>query len=139
MGQEQTFDNITGIVLKLVVLGASILSGCSSYCGDKDNNFDSKGLPNQKYRVGGGYDIHWIAPTDGTVYLVVETILSTHYPKQLIATRAFESGEEFEFSSNDISNEDIIKYFAREIHISALRFSLYFIPYVKSQTEPASK
>jgi hypothetical protein len=140
MGFERYFKNINDVVVKLFVLGTLILSGCSSYCGvNKDSDFDSKGLPNHKYLVGGGYDIHWIAPTDGTAYLVMETIFKRNYPKRLIMTRAYKSGEDFQFSSKDISNDDIKKYFAEEIHMSALRFSLYFIPYVKSQTEPASK
>ena len=57
-----------GIIFLLTVMS---LAGCSSLTSSSCD-FNSKGLPNQKYFVGGGLDIQWRAPQPGTAYLVEE-------------------------------------------------------------------
>ncbi len=143
MKQKLSFRNFNGIVIALVVLGTLILSGCSSFCETKkvklDSDFDSQGLPNPKYLVGGGYEIDWVASVDGTAYLVVSTPNEELYPTKLIMTKACKSGESFELSSDDISKDDIKKLYAHDLNMSALKFSLYFIPAVKTQANPATQ
>jgi hypothetical protein len=121
MKQKKEFKDIQSTLVKLSVLGILILSGCSSY---EAGNFDSHGIPRKKYFVGGGIEINWVAPSDGTLYLTEEKIS----PGRILITKAIKTGEKY---SIEISEDDIVSLFGREIKMSNLNFSLYFIPQEK--------
>ncbi|MBN2684514.1 MAG: hypothetical protein JXR40_04500 [Pontiellaceae bacterium] len=57
---------------KIMVLGLGlVLAGCTTMqLGDRSDLFTDKGLPNERYMVGGGFEIDFDAPCDGTAYLV---------------------------------------------------------------------
>jgi len=120
MNINTIFQEIKFLFGAFVVLVIMFLAGCSSMTYDKDANFDSDGLPNHKYLVGGGLDIEWKAPTAGTAYLVEEST------KKIIKTDYLDPEEEIEFSPGKIDEEEAKKFFG--IELNKLKFSLYFIP-----------
>lgn len=81
--------------------------------------FTDKGLPKPCYFVGGGFDLQYKAPCDGTLYVVEET------SKKIVVTRSLATDDRYEetFSIDDLQ--------AREAfgkRMSELDFNLYFIP-----------
>ena len=122
-----------------VVLAIMALAGCSPVTSNKEvnieskapikqkniveGNFDSKGLPNRKYLVGGGLDIEWRVPQNGTVYLVEETT------GKIVITKSFPADKVFEFNPGSTEPEKTKEIFG--IDMSELKFSLYFIPNTK--------
>jgi hypothetical protein len=132
MDQQWDFLNIKGIAAKLVLVGILILAGCSSsFDSNPDSNFDSGGIPKQKFLVGGGQAIDWIATTDGTAYLVAENIS----PRKLTVTKSLKSGDSFEIDKFN-TDSDIAQLLGRDfLQLSGLKFSLYFIPSEKASVK----
>ncbi len=80
-------------------------------------------LPRDSRIVGGGLDIEWTAPSDGTAVLMEK---NTH---KVVATRSLADGEKFEF--NTTKNEDdanALKSAFGETTPSKSNFILYFSP-----------
>ena len=121
MNKSNNFRKNISFLGIVVVLSAVILPGCGSFVSDMGNNFNSDGLPKQKFFVGGGLQIDWIAPVDGTIYLVEENT------RKILMTKSLEAGEDFELSVSDM-NSDEAKKLLGVSDISKLNFSLYFIP-----------
>ncbi|MEJ2647857.1 MAG: hypothetical protein P8016_05540 [Sedimentisphaerales bacterium] len=114
---------LAGIAIFSVAIS---LAGCGSSMIGSTGDFRSNGLPKQKYLVGGGLDVEWVAPQAGTAYLVEE---NTH---KIIMTKSLEADEEFEFSPGSAEPEEAKQIFG--VEMSKLKFLLYFIP--AEQTVP---
>ena len=120
------FENISIIYRKVkfllgmvVVLSVMTLVGCTSL-PSSSGDFDSKGLPNSKYFVGGGLDIQWRAPQPGTAYLVDEKTA------RIVITRSLDTDDEYEFDPGSIESDVAKQIFG--VNLNELKFSLYFIP-----------
>ncbi len=122
MNQIGNYRKVRFLFRVLVLLTTMSLIGCASFDPVGSGDFNSKGLPNQKYLVGGGLDIEWIAKQTGTAYLVEEKT------GKIIMTKSLDEDDEFEFefSPDSIEPEDVNAIFGAEM--SELLFSLYFIP-----------
>lgn len=109
------------------MLLVSILGCASAHSGP----FDSKGLPREKYFVGGGIMINWTAPQDGTAYVV----MSAAGESKIIRTQYIPEAGEFDFSiSVDAGQEraDLEKVLGAKL--SEATFSLYFVPSPKEKS-----
>ena len=123
MSQNTVFQGIRYLFGSIVVLAIMILSGCSSMPSSRGGDFNSKGLPYSKYKVGGGLDIKWSVPARGTAYLVEEKT------GKIVMTKSYSPGQEFKFSPGSSEPEKFEEIFG--VEVSESKFSLYFIPAVK--------
>ena len=116
--------DVKKISMTCIVLAAFavvLLAGCQTeLVSDNGGNFNSKGLPSSKYFVGGGLEIVWDAPEDGTAYLVEETT------SKFIMTKSLEEDEKFDFSPGSVGPDEAKSVFG--VEMAKLKFSLYFIP-----------
>ena len=108
-----------GVSLAILVLGIIGIAGCGS---EQTGPFRSSGLPSKKYLVGGGFMITWLAPEDGTAYVVEETTT------KILQTEFLQKGEKFKFSLGFKPDE-----FERimGIKLGEATFNLYFVPATK--------
>ena len=102
-------------------------AGCMSMRPYSGKDFDSKGLPNQKYLVGGGLQIEWVAPEAGTAYLVEETT------GKIVMTKSMQPGDKFEFNPGQADPKEAKEIFG--VEMSELKFSLFFVPANNVETE----
>ena len=118
---------VTTAVTVIAILAVIMLSGCSSQICDNSKRVGGY-LLQQQYLVGGGLEIDWEAPCDGTAVLVEET------SKKIIKTETLEQEDTFEFDLDDLDDEKMLDLYekAMGIKFSEARFSLYFIPKGKS-------
>lgn len=101
----------------LLLVSASALTGCVSQLSSK---FTDNGLPAERYLVGGGYSIKYVAPADGTVYWVEQTT------EKILETRSVFEGDEVHFGSEYMDPESVQQVLG--IDLKDARFMLYFIP-----------
>ena len=94
------------------------LAMCIVGCGVNDQ-FRDNGLPAKKYLVGGGFQVEWTAPSNGTAHLVEETT------SKIIQCQYLEQGKSFELSMN-LEPAEFKEYFG--IDMGEAKLSLYFIP-----------
>jgi hypothetical protein len=122
MSQNRNNRKVRFLLGMLILLTTMLLIGCASFDAVGSGDFNSKGLPNQRYLVGGGLDIQWRTPEAGTAYLVEEKT------GKIVMTKTLGTGEEFEFefSPDSVEPEETEAIFG--IEMSELKFSLYFIP-----------
>ena len=111
-------------------LAAVVLSSllCAAGCGlypihSTDSGVMSGGIPAARYQVGGGFEIDYTAPADGTVYVVDQT------SKRILTMESLEEGDNFSFSFFAYGDE----YSALGLVPSA-KIALYFVP-VSTQPE----
>ena len=111
------------IVWTLLVLCVSALcvTGCAS---SQKTSFGFNGLPQEQYRVGGGFDIKYDAPADGAFYLVD---LSSG---KFVVTKIVTEGDSFEFS---IDSGQLEEAKAFGINLEKSKLVLYFVPKPKQQ------
>jgi hypothetical protein len=103
-------------VVGICLLSALLLGGCST-----SRSLQSDGLPGEEYLVGGGMMINWVAPTDGTAYLVEKT------SDKIVETRSMKRGETFDFSIGSTGQAtEFEKVFG--VKLSEARLLLYFEP-----------
>jgi hypothetical protein len=78
-------------VKKIMMLGLGLmLAGCTTMQkGTSDDLFTDKGLPNERYLVGGGFEIDFDAPCAGTAYLIDVSIGRYMKTEQLDANEPF--------------------------------------------------
>lgn len=102
------------ILLLCAVALVTISSGCAHFNAD----FNSAGIPQQKYLVGGGWTIEYVAPMAGVCYWVEKTT------SKIIEMRSLEEGEKYE---PDI---ELIDVFGKVMGVSYQEAvsQLYFIP-----------
>lgn len=103
------------VLISAVALTGLLITGCSNL----QSPFDANGIPAARYRVGGGFDIDYLAPTTGTA-VVVET--TTH---RVWVTQSVERGELFSFH---LSADDSDLHERLSQNASEAKFSLYFLP-----------
>lgn len=120
MNQNSSFCRNRTFLVIFFVLTAVVFAGCGTSMLSSTGDFNSNGLPKQKYFVGGGLDIDWVAPQAGTAYLVEETT------GKIIMTKSLEADDTFDFSTGSAEPEGAKEIFG--VEMSKLKFSLYFIP-----------
>jgi hypothetical protein len=103
----------SSIVVAVVVGLGMIVAGCNTVS-------QAPGLPRGVQAVGGGLQIYWKAPSDGTVYLVEQA------SRKIIETKSLDAGEIYEF---DIDAEDA-EVFEKVtgLNLTPARLALYFKP-----------
>jgi len=109
----------TGAVLA-VVLAAIWLGGCSSVSRPI---IMGSGIPEDKYLVGGGWEINYTAPADGTVCLVERSSY------KLLETTTVEEGDTYEKSIDPHADE----LEALGISPKTAKFQLFFVPAPKGK------
>jgi hypothetical protein len=106
------------IILSVLLLSVVLsLAGCVSPSSGK---FRANSLPDERYLVGGGFSIEYVAPADGTVYWVEETT------EKILQMKSVASGEKVEFGSEGMDPEEVKKVLG--IELKDAKFTLYFIP-----------
>jgi hypothetical protein len=112
----------TLFVTGLVILCGMLFSGCQSGTGSA---FGFGGLPKEHYRVGGGFNIKYEAPADGTFYLVD---LSSG---KFVVTKNVTEADTFEFSIDPTNIDEETRACGVDTRISKL--VLYFVPKPEQQ------
>ena len=118
---RRTANVFVGVFAAMLL--ASVL-GCAS---TSKGPFDSDGMPRDKYLVGGGLQINWLAPQDGTAYVVV----SAGGKRKIILTGAISEGEDVDFSLGDADPAEIENLLGAKL--SETEVSLYFVPSLKKE------
>lgn len=96
-----------------------VLAGCSVVHPSSESLFLQNGIPAEHYRVGGGFQIRYIAPEAGVVYLV------EHRSYKLLGTESLLRNQVFEF----FPTEEVVDGFYRVgIDLSEGEFVIYFVP-----------
>jgi len=90
-----------------------LVVGCATNAGGH--------LPPGARLVGGGLQISWVPPSDGTAILVEAT---TGTP---VATKAVEAGDAFEFDVSSEGDADVLRAVLPNMPNHA-KFLLYFVP-----------
>lgn len=101
----------TGIAAVCFVLLLGLV-GCSTRTAKQ---FNEQGIPLDRYLVGGGFEITYIAPVNGIVYYVEESSC------RIVETKPLKAGEEAEFEGWDVN-----EYLG--IPLKEAKLALYFIP-----------
>lgn len=99
---------ILGIGLMLIIAGCTTVTES----GGNGDRFSTDGLPHEQYLVGGGLEIQYCAPCDGTAILIDYSL------KRYIATGHLSQGEVFEW---DYDTNPIVL-------ATPINLRLYFIP-----------
>lgn len=96
---------LTGLLVVLV-------AGCNT------GNFEfTTGLPKPYFKVGGGYDIQFVAPHDGIA------VLADDRSREVLQTRTLRQGEDFTFQATPVMLEEQLG-----LDPDRVKISLYFIP-----------
>jgi len=117
MIRNRRFKNADVIKLLLLSITAAVITGCMS-----ESPIGANGIPAKKYLVGGGLAIEWVAPTNGTAYLVEER------SKKILQTKSLIEGDKFD-SSIDPTTAAVAQW--DELlgtRILTAKLSLYFVP-----------
>ena len=105
--------------LWLAAVMVSGFAGCGVPRAPLGGVFGEDGIPLDAYRVGGGFQIRYIAPAAGAAYLV------ERQTGALLGTESLQREQLYEF----IATSEVIEEFRRvEIDISRSEFVLYFVP-----------
>lgn len=106
-------------ILGLAGCGASTQNGPSPARG---RQFTHTGIPAREYLVGGGFQIDYTAPANGTVYWVEETT------GKILQTTSVTEDEsvEFELDVMEIESDEFQSRIG--IDLAKAKMSLYFIP-----------
>ncbi len=105
------------LVASISVLSVALLGGCIIIGNEvKPDNF---GQAKEANRVGGGFNITFVAPEDGTVHL-----LDKKSGKNVL-TKSVKANEEYQFSAMEL---DKLQYKAWGIDVDKADFVLYFYP-----------
>ena len=102
------------ITLATLLLALS-LSAAGCYGGPSFNKaFNSNGIPKHQYLVGGGFEIEYVAPANGTAYWVEEST------QKILETKSVSSGDKAEFKG------DLRQVLG--IDLKDIKLTLYFVP-----------
>lgn len=108
--------------LRIVVWASVVLSalgGCAAMQPASGDLFLQGGIPAEEYRVGGGFQIRYIAPEAGVVYLVESR---TH---TLLGTESLLRNQVFEF----FPTQEVVDGFNRVgVELDKGEFVIYFVP-----------
>ncbi len=106
-----------GMLAIVSVFSVALLGGCIIIGNEvRPDNF---GQAKEVNRVGGGFNIKFVAPEDGTIHL-----LDKRSGKNIL-TESIMANTEFCFSAKDL---DIMQYKAWGIDVNKADFVLYFYP-----------
>jgi hypothetical protein len=81
--------------------------------------FTDSGIPAKEFLAGGGFQINYVAPSDGTAYWVEETT------QKILETRSVKKGEPVEFGGS--AEPESVKG-VLGIEMAEARFTFYFVP-----------
>ena len=101
--------------LGIGVLVMTCLGGCTS-----------SSLPNPQFRVGGGFDIDYDAPSPGTA------IWADAATGRVLETKSLDRGERFE-TSMDPADENVRQVFGGDV--SKARPVLFFVPVTRTWSD----
>lgn len=108
---------VIGVVIMTVALVT--VTGCQTFQTSSGDLFGVGGIPGDEYRVGGGYQIRYVAPEAGVVYLV------EHRSGTLLGTESLNRGQMFEF----FPSQEVVDGFKRvDVDLSKGEFVIYFVP-----------
>jgi hypothetical protein len=105
-----------------VILIATMLIALIGCCYPRPSVMRSDGMPQDKYLVGGGFSMKYVAPVDGTVY-VVDSV-----SRRMLVTESLEAGETFDQSLGPIEQTTKEGFQALGLDLSKARLQLYFVP-----------
>jgi hypothetical protein len=112
-----TRRSLTGLVLALAAIVT--VGGCAAMQPASGDLFLQGGIPAEDYRVGGGFQIRYIAPEAGVVYLVESR---TH---TLLGTESLLHNQVFEF----FPTQEVVDGFNRVgVELAEGEFVIYFVP-----------
>jgi hypothetical protein len=94
------------------------LAGCT-VSSQTDRQFTQRGIPAKEFLVGGGFQINYTAPAEGTVYWVEETTA------KILETRSVTDDENVEFKM-DVEADEFKQSIG--VEMAKAKMSLYFIP-----------
>ena len=112
------------IIYAVVLLSLAGLAGCVS--GNRMGINPTDGLPEKQYMVGIGYMISYIAPQDGTAFLVEKTA------GRILMTKSLRQNEQIECTP-----EQFRQYI--DLPSSDFLIQLYFVPSGKAAVKPAAE
>ncbi|MCK4628888.1 MAG: hypothetical protein KAT56_07780, partial [Sedimentisphaerales bacterium] len=108
------------ITLATLLLALS-LSAAGCYGGPSFNKaFNSNGIPKHQYLVGGGFEIEYVAPANGTAYWVEEST------QKILETKSLNSGDKAEFGGGAMDPAQVKQLLG--IDLKDVKFMLYFVP-----------
>jgi hypothetical protein len=107
------------VSLALVAITLVTLGGC---CYPQPGPMQSTGIPQFKYLVGGGFQLKYTAPVDGTVH-VADSISDT-----MLMTESLNAGETFSQSLDPTVQNTKEGFKALGLDLSNVRLKLYFVP-----------
>ena len=108
---------VTALWMAAVVVAG--VAGCCAPRTSSEGVFDEAGIPVEGFRVGGGFQIRYVAPAAGTAYLVDQSMGT------LLGTESLTRGQVFEF----LPTSEVVDGFRRVgIDLSEGEFVLYFVP-----------
>jgi len=96
------------------------LAGCSSLGFSSNRALAANGLPREKYLVGGGMHIQYVAPADGRLYWVERTT------QKILVMKSVKAEEETEFGTEKIDPDAAKEGFG--VDLRDAKFALYFVP-----------
>jgi hypothetical protein len=100
----------------------AILGALMMFAGSCTNTkvFTDSGIPKARFQVGGGWNISYKAPSDGTLYWVEEKT------RKFLETRAVKKGQEVEFGGTAPEPEQVEAVLG--IPMKEANMKLYFVP-----------
>jgi hypothetical protein len=107
------------VIFAAALLAMISLSGCQ--CAEKSSIDPDSHLPAGQYFVGGGFNIDFVAPSDGTAYLVMRN------QKKIVQTKPLKQGEHFTFSSS-VQHPESFNEFYFGVPAKDAVIELYFVP-----------
>ena len=93
-------------------------AGCFSPHPSHNEVFTSTNIPAHRYLVGGGFEIEYVAPANGTAYWVEEST------QMILETKSLNSGDKANFGG--IAPEQAKQVLG--IELKDVKFTLYFVP-----------
>ncbi|HPD48249.1 MAG TPA: hypothetical protein P5279_01555 [Anaerohalosphaeraceae bacterium] len=100
-------------------LAAVGVVGCGRQVHRTEGDFTKCGIPERQFLVGGGFEVRYVAPADGTVFWVEERT------RRIVVTRTVQKGEEVRLGERPAWRdlEDTLGMYVRR-----MKLSLYFVP-----------
>ncbi len=106
--------------IAIPAIGLGILSLLMSGCQTMSGPLTAEGIPEQRYLVGGGLNVYYVAPEPGTLYVVEENL------KQIWVTRVMDTGNRYQHSRANSPFSNFKELFG--IDHKDIKVSLYFVP-----------
>jgi len=107
------------VILAVGWLAAVGLVGCGRQVREAEGDFTKCGIPDRQFLVGGGFNVHYVAPADGTVFWVERRT------QRIVVMQSVKKGEEVRLGERPAWRdlEDTLGMYVRR-----MKLSLYFVP-----------